>query len=227
VGTSALAAGLKAAGYASPRDCLAVLRSAFRLRPELGADQPFAAARSSRVREEAAALAAREGGAEHAAVLVSALAGYLTCDEGAAAAVLGAVDDMSRRRSGKVRPPLPGGAGAGAYTPAPALGSSGYYGGGATPARRGAGGMPGTPTGAPPGFGLTYAPGALPASVGEWVTNAATEGERENLVSLMALLGDFARRTGAQQPARPVDGAGDSVVVALGPRLKVGLRVYV
>jgi len=71
----------------------------------------------------------------------------------------------------------------------------------------------------------------LSASVGEWLQNGqATAAERENLALLMRTLQDFEARTGVPQPARSAGGVAegaDSVVVSLGPRLKVGLRIYV
>jgi hypothetical protein len=73
-------------------------------------------------------------------------------------------------------------------------------------------------------------PPPLSSSGGEWVSSQATTAERENLALLMRSLQDFEARTGVPQPARGgsvVNEGGDSVVIALGPRLKVGLKVYV
>jgi len=69
---------------------------------------------------------------------------------------------------------------------------------------------------------------ALPASVGEWMRRHGTQGEKENLVALLALIASFQERHGltALQPAAALEG-GDSLVVPLGPSLKIGLRVYV
>ena len=86
------------------------------------------------------------------------------------------------------------------------------------------------------GFGGAAPSGAPPlsSSVGEWVAAQATAAERENLALLGRALQDFAARTGVPQAAPPAPGSGgsvaegaDSLVLSLGPRLKVGLRVYV
>ena len=70
---------------------------------------------------------------------------------------------------------------------------------------------------------------SLPASLGDWMRRHATDGERNNLVALMGLLADFQARNGL--PSLPLSAGGsegaDTVVVPLGPSLKVGLRVYV
>ena len=83
-------------------------------------------------------------------------------------------------------------------------------------------------------FGGAVAPGAPPlsSSVGEGVSAQATAAERENLALLGRALQDFAARTGVPQAAPPALGSSvaegaDSLVLNLGPRLKVGLRIYV
>lgn len=85
------------------------------------------------------------------------------------------------------------------------------------------------PPSAGAGAGAGPGPAALPASVGDWLRSQASPAERDNLVALMALLGDFQQRSGVAQPGRPgtVAEGGDALVISLGPRLKVGLRVYV
>lgn len=262
VGTMALLQGLRAAGFAASKEHVAVLRSAFRLR------QPAAGAAAAAATDASAA-----GEREHAAILALPLAQFLTRDEPTATQMLIAVDEMASHRSGRVRPPVPGGAGGGGFgggssgggygggydgggvgaTPLPA-GSFGGFGAASpapfsgfaqsaafgTPARggfassailssgmSGVGGRAGAyggaaPAGAPP----------LSSSVGEWVAAQATAAERENLALLGRALQDFAARTGVPQAAPPAVGAtvadgADSLVLCLGPRLKVGLRVYV
>jgi hypothetical protein len=83
--------------------------------------------------------------------------------------------------------------------------------------------------GAPPLPPQPPAP-AISASVGEWIGRHATQGERENLVAFMGLVAEFQARNGlaaAPSGAAALAATGDSLVVPLGPNLRVGLRLYV
>ena len=89
------------------------------------------------------------------------------------------------------------------------------------------------------GMFATHASAAPVArSVGDFLRTHATGSERDNLVSLLSTVVDFEQRLGIPQPhgasAAGVGAGGtalgegaDSCVIALGPRLRVGLRFYV
>jgi hypothetical protein len=205
LGTLALRDGLTAAGYAAGRDALAVLRSAFRERA--GGDDA------------------------HARIHARPLVAFLTGEDAAAWDILQKVDVMSKARSGSARPPSSGGGGAlpaASFAASFAVAAAGSFAGAARPGSFAAsiiaGGVSRPPP--PPGAG---ADAPLAPSVGEWLRCHATQAERENLVALMGLVSDFQVRRGIQAPlgATAVSQAGDSVVIPLGPSLKVGLRVYV
>lgn len=110
VGTIALRDGLVEAGFAVTRDALAVLRSAFRLRPEYVRDAPFASvsgADLSRLVSAAARSAPppAAGAKDHAAVLVHPLATYLASEDTVAFNMLLRLDEFAQQRSGRPRPP--------------------------------------------------------------------------------------------------------------------------
>lgn len=107
VGTLPLRDGLQLAGYSPSKDALAVLRSAFRVRPEYAAEGlPFPPGPSLNVARawSAAVVAGGAGAAPHAAIAVYAVATFLTCEEPAAHAMLLRLDDYARARSGSARP---------------------------------------------------------------------------------------------------------------------------
>jgi len=238
VGTTALLQGLRAAGFSASREQVAVLRSAFRMRTSSSPDK-------------ASAGGGGDGEKEHAAILILPLVQFLSRDDPTATQMLLSVDEMASQRSGRVRPPFPGGvqlANGPAATPyngqmfsspypssasmlaspMPASNPFGMSAAFGTPLRGNASVVGYNPTGRG-GFGVAPPP-PLSSSVGEWVSSQATTAERENLALLMRSLQDFEARTGVPQPARGgsvVNEGGDSVVIALGPRLKVGLKVYV
>jgi hypothetical protein len=239
VGTTALLQGLRAAGFSASREQVAVLRSAFRMRTSSS--------------PEKASAGGGDGEKEHAAILILPLVQFLSRDEPTATQMLLSVDEMASQRSGRVRPPFPGGmqfANGPAATPyigqmfsspypssasmlaspMPASNPFGMSAAFGTPLRGNASAIGYNPNGGRGGhFGLAPPP-PLSSSVGEWVSSQATTAERENLALLMRSLQDFEARTGVPQPARGgsvITEGGDSVVIALGPRLKVGLKVYV
>jgi len=253
--TAAVRDGFAACGCPLSRDALAVLRSAFRMRPEYAGDTPFAMLPSvvhGRVKAAATALhraggllapaaaASPAGGRvaavdasgekEHAAVLVTPLAAFLTCDEATSSALLMRMDAFAQKRSGRARPPMPPtvpGAGASMMTMmgAPGGGYDGGYGGGDA-----AGALPpafhtphvalpspmamASPGGMAAGAGMmsmlsvgASPPAAVPAatpmtaSVGDFMRSHATPQEKEHLLALLATLQDFQRRTGVPQVA--------------------------
>ncbi len=92
--------------------------------------------------------------------------------------------------------------------------SGGFFGGGAAAATAAAAPSP-----------------ALNSTVGEWIRRQATQGERENLVAFMGLVADFQVKHGlhnnAPSGAAALAATGDSLVVPLGPSLRVGIRLYI
>ena len=73
---------------------------------------------------------------------------------------------------------------------------------------------------------------ALATNVGDWLRRSASASEKENLVAFMGVVADFQARHNLHSlgaPGVPTLQAshGDSLVIPLGPTLKVGLRVYV
>lgn len=278
--TAAVRDGFAACGCPLSRDALAVLRSAFRMRPEYASDIPFSMLPSvvhSRVKAAVTALhraggllapaaaASPAGGRaaavdasgekEHAAVLVTPLAAFLTCDEATSSALLVRMDAFAQKRSGRARPPMPG-AGASMMMATPGGAYDGYAGDGAGPLppafhtphvalpspmtspsgmAAAAGMMSMLSVGASP---PSAAPAATPmtASVGDFMRTHATHQEKEHLLALLATLQEFQRRTGVPQVAlaggaRGAGGAladgSDSLIISLGPRLQVGVRFYV
>jgi hypothetical protein len=251
VSTLALRDALRVCGYAAGKDALAVLRSAFRSRPSLGAAFPFTTA-SGQVPVPAVGSSAAAGD-EHAAILTDPLASFIVGDEDIAMAILAQVDNMSHSRSGRVRPPSHPTASVTFSNPAvssAAVHNSSSWGAGSLAASVITGGgnnsvprgliTPQRPLGSvaaavtgSAGRASASNPGlsaALPGTLGDWIRRHATDAERSNLVALMGLLGDFQARNGL--PSLPMGAASgaegaDTVVVPLGPSLKVGLRVYV
>ena len=236
VGTTALLQGLRAAGFSASREQVAVLRSAFRMRTSSSPEKASAGGGDTEK--------------EHAAILILPLVQFLSRDDTTATQMLLSVDEMASQRSGRVRPfaggmqfangpaatpyngqmfssPYPGNANilASPMPPTNPFGMSAAFG---TPLR-GTASTIGYNSSGRGGFGVAPPP-PLSSSVGEWVSAQATAAERENLALLMRSLQDFEARTGVPQPARGgsvISEGGDSVVIALGPRLKVGLKVYV
>ena len=245
VGTTALREGLLACGFSTSTESLAVLRSAFRARPELGAAFlfPLPTAGATKSGRSSPRTGARERDAEAsssgsgAAILVGPLVSFLVGDDAIAAEILKRVDDMALRRSGsgRTRPPsapapqltpLPWELGAGSVAASVVLGGSAATSaslrGLVTPQRTA---LSASVLDAPRAAATLHAP--LTNNVREWLRTRATDEERQNLVALMGLIADFQTRN--KLPVVAVSSASDgsdSVVVPLGNTLKVGLRVY-
>ncbi len=95
------------------------------------------------------------------------------------------------------------------------------------------------PSAAAMGGASAFAMPALSHRVSDWIRAQSTQGERDNLALLARYLADFEAATGVVQPARPgsagggglagptVTDGGDSLVISLGPRLRVGIRIFV
>jgi hypothetical protein len=108
---------------------------------------------------------------------------------------------------------------------AAALTASSYFMGGGAPTP-GGGALAAYPRTAP-----------VPRSVGDFLRTQATGLERDNLVSLLSTVVDFEQRLGLPQPHGAMSASanagaiipegGDSCILALGPRLRIGLRFYV
>jgi hypothetical protein len=210
LGTLQLREGLAAAGYAAGRDAIAALRSAFR---ERGGDDA------------------------HARIHARPVAVFLAADDTRAWELLLRVDAMSKERSGAARPPAGAGGGGSGGGGASLAGASFFAGAQpppyATQLHHRAGSLAASIVGGGAARPLPAAPASadapLAASVGEWLRCHATQAERENLVALMGVLSDFQVRRGITAPlgaAAAVSQGGDSVVIPLGPSLKVGLRIY-
>jgi hypothetical protein len=108
--TSTVRDGLTGAGYPVTTQALAVLRSAFRMRPEYVRENPFALKHAidyARVQEAAGvhlASATRAAGGDkdgHAAILISPMARFLTCEDPTAVAMLARIDELASNRSGR------------------------------------------------------------------------------------------------------------------------------
>lgn len=237
VSTAALREGLLACGFPTSTESLAVLRSAFRARPELGAGFLFplphgsktALRRASTGTSPRGSARAGEGGSPSgaggtggAAILVGPLVSFLVGDDTIAAEILKRVDDMALRRSGsgRSRPPCAPAAAPASSLPwelgAGSLAASVVLGGSAATTSAGQRGLVTPHRTALSASVLDAAPRAaaaatlhapLSTNVREWLRTRATDEERQNLVALMGLIADF--QTKNRLPAVAVSAAHD------------------